>query len=194
MAAPGKSFCGIDPMTLYALIVADGDEQTVRQLYTPPAGHEMDQMYHPDLDWQDVTSVAGIAEGWIATVTNGVYSYAAPPPPPPPTIEQQGLALLVGGLTVAFNPSAALSGTYDCSPDWQNKLTATALYCQINGKFPGAKTSIAWPDTTGGQHSFDTTAKFIALSTAIGDFVALCDEVIGGQSSVLPPNTVTIDL
>jgi hypothetical protein len=164
----------------------------VAELFTTPAGAAIGDCFHAGVTWIDVSSVAGIAVGWAATQTGGAWSFGPPPPPPAPTPPQQADILTGQGLAVTFTQTPALSGTYATTPDWQNKVTAVALYCQVNGHFPRNAAALNWPDAAGNLHSFTTTAQFIALSSAIGDFVAGVDE--GAASGTFPPATATIDL
>lgn len=162
----------------------------VAELFTLPAGSPpIAEMFHPSLTWVDVTNVSPAPQaGW--SYSGG--SFAPPPAPPAPTLAEQAAAMLAVGCTISSTGTPTLNGTYACTPDGQNKISATALYCQINGKFPGGKTTMVWADAAGAPHTFPTTASFLAFATAIGDFVAALDEVMLGQATALPAQPATI--
>lgn len=68
-------------MALYALIV---DSRVWELLETDG---NISEMFAPELIWVDVTSIVGIAEGWSATQTDAVWSFAPYVPPPPTEAE-----------------------------------------------------------------------------------------------------------
>ena len=68
-------------MKLYARIQNGMVAELVR------TGSDVSKMFHPELSWIEVTSVAGLAEGW--THDGNTFMPPSPvPPPPPPTLAQ----------------------------------------------------------------------------------------------------------
>ena len=39
--------------------------------------------FHPSLTWADCTATPGVAQGWLASETTGVWTFTAPPAVPP---------------------------------------------------------------------------------------------------------------
>ncbi|MHB1305288.1 MAG: DUF4376 domain-containing protein [Acidiphilium sp.] len=136
---------------------------------------------HSALEWAPIPSGEAVAVGW--SYANGAFS--APPAPPPPTLAQQATAALSAGLAITSTNTPALDGTYSCDDAAQARINRVAVYVQMNGKFPGGTSTIAWLDATGAQHVF-SVAQFQAFATAVGDYVAALDDVILGLSTTLP--------
>ncbi|HLJ64256.1 MAG TPA: hypothetical protein VKT70_09130 [Stellaceae bacterium] len=146
-------------------------------------------LYHPSLLWIDITSVMPAPQlGW--SYSNGTF--APPPPPPPPTLAQTAQAMLAGGCQISSSANPGLSATYACDPQSQSKIMATALYIQVNGKFPAKQATLIWADITGAPRVFGAPPEFSAFATAVGDFVAALDLVIGGASTSLPAQPMAI--
>lgn len=133
---------------------------------------------------------------WTARFTDNWYDPAAKsfvaPDPSAPTLAQQAQAALAAGCQIVSTSTATLSGTYACDPAAQSKIQATALYIQVNGKFPAGKPSLPWADAGGTVRTFGTTAEFLAFATAIGDYVTELEMVVLGEATVLPAQPVTI--
>jgi hypothetical protein len=173
-------------VSVYARIV-DG---VVAELFTPQEGFTLQDSMHPDLVWNDVTSVEGISQNWTATETNGVWTYAAPVIPGP-TIATQALISTAAGMQIT-STTAGISGTYPCDPTTQSKLANVALYVQANGKFPAGLTSFPVFDITGTTHLFTTTTEFLALVSKMGDYVTEIDLFAAGAVQNLPAQPVSI--
>lgn len=164
--------------------IADG---VVAELVTLDASLNIADCFHSDLVFIDVTSVSPEPQiGWIYTAPS---TFAAPPGP---SVAQQAATMLQAGCQIASTATPALNGTYACDPAAQQKIQATALYIQVNGKFPAGKTSMPWLDAGGAIHTFATTGEFLAFATAIGDYVTELEMVMLGQSTTLPTQPVTI--
>jgi len=109
--------------------------------------------------------------------------------PTPSVIAQQ---LLGGGLAVTSTATAALSGTYECSPMALAALSAEADSLTRNaGTFVDGGTSVNWPDAAGAGHNF-SVAQFGTLINAVNRFVVECYQYSKGLTTTPPPATATI--
>jgi hypothetical protein len=114
-------------------------------------------------------------------------------PAPAPTLAQQAAALLAVGLTITSTATPALNGVYACDDAAQAKLSRVyGLIERAGGAFPAALAAMPWTDQSGAPHVFPTVAQFLALETAVGDFVLACDLIIATNSGTLPPATAAI--
>jgi hypothetical protein len=139
-----------------------------------------------------VICTATEAQNWsLCTVENDVVTQGTPPAS---TLAQQAEALLAEGIVITSTGSAAaLNGTYSTTAAAQSNAASIASYVNINGKFPGNSTStLTYADSSGKPHVFPSTAEFMAFYTAAGNFVADCEDVIFGLSTMLPSNAATI--
>lgn len=109
--------------------------------------------------------------------------------PPEPSPARALSAALGAGCTISASDPAR-SGTYAIDPASQQRLQATALYVQVNGKFPAGVNSLPWPDLMGNVHYF-TKDQFLAFATAVADYVAALYMVSMGVGSA-PSQPVTI--
>ena|SRR5581483_3691473 len=81
-------------MSQYARI----DNGIVAELFTPPVGATIQQCFHSDLVWVACDGVTGIAVGWSAVFSNGVWSFSAAPNP---AMSVQQAVLALGNLLTA---------------------------------------------------------------------------------------------
>jgi len=103
-------------------------------------------------------------------------------------------AALDAGCQISSAGTPAISGTYPIDTfSWQ-KMTATALYVQINAKFPAGQTTWTILDMNGVHRTFPTTASFMETVTAIADYVAQIYMLIDGigTATALPVQPVNI--
>jgi hypothetical protein len=110
----------------------------------------------------------------------------------PLTVPQQAAAAINAGMALVCTGNAELNGTYDCGAGAQGNVQAVALYIQVNGKFPAGRTDLPWLDKAGAPHVFDSTGRFQAFATAMGDYVTHLQLVASGAEHSLPPQPVTI--
>lgn len=148
----------------------------------------------PASDLLEVTAAQWTARmsnpsGWA--VSDGAL-VAYTPPVVPPTLAQQAQAALAAGVQITCTSTPALNGTYSITPSAQSKIQAVSLFILVNSKFPGGGSTMAWADVAGAAHVFPSTAEFQAFATAVADYVAALDAAILGQTTTLPPSTVTI--
>lgn len=68
-------------------------------------------------------------------------------------------AVLATGCQIVSTSRPALNGTYPIDPASQSKIQATALYIQVNGKFPAGKTSLPWVDVNGVIHTLQCDGR-----------------------------------
>jgi hypothetical protein len=103
---------------------------------------------------------------------------------------------LAAGLAITSTAYPALDGTYATDPASQQQVQATALYIAVNGRFPAALSALPWPDVSGAQHTFPTTAEFQAFASALGDYVTRLSlqsqAEAAGQSPVWPASSAAI--
>ena len=143
---------------------------------------------HPALVYVDVTSVSPAPqEGWTATETGGVWSFAAPVATP----AQGANAMLAQGCQIVSTGTPALNGTYALDPATQSRIQAEIISILVNGTFTNGGTTIAWPDVSGAAHSC-TIAQFKALATALGGCVTTLIGIAQANSGTLPTQPVTI--
>jgi len=101
-------------------------------------------------------------------------------------------ALLAGGLAITSTATPALDGTYAVDPATQGKLTAVATYIQRNDKFPGGVTAMPMLLANGTAAVAQSTAQYLAVASAIADFVTDADIALDTGSGQWPPTSVTI--
>jgi hypothetical protein len=164
----------------------------VVEFFNLPQGANIANYFNPALTWVNVSTVTGIALGWIATETNGMWSFAAPPAPPPPTVAQQAAAAAMAGWAVTSTSTPAINGTYAIDTASQQQVAAISLYIQVNARFPASQTTFNWSDVNGTAHAFPTTAVFQEFATAMADYSAVLDLIVAGASLSLPAQPTSI--
>ena len=176
-------------MSQYARINTSVTPNVGAELFTTTGN--ISEIFHSDLTWVDVDAWPGVVPGWVATVSNGVWSFAAPAAI---VLSPAQLAngIMGAGLSVTCTSTPALTGTYPCDATTQNKLSNVALYVQANGKFPANLTEFPVFDISGTVHLFPTTAEFLAFVTKMGDFITELDLYAGGAVSSAPAQPITI--
>lgn len=174
---------------MYARIAGD----LVMELFTPPEGVSISECFAPGLIWVDVSAVTPQPlQGWLATETGGVWSFAAPPPPPAPTLSQMASSALSAGLAVTSTSTPAINGTYSVDPAAQGRMAAISTFILVNNAFPSGASAFPWIDTSGGVHLFPTTALFQQFATAAANYVAALDLIAATGTGTMPPNSITI--
>jgi hypothetical protein len=114
-----------------------------------------------------------------------------PNPAPLPDKGQETNALLAGGLAITFTSDQANSATYPTIDQYRINLNSITSYLNLNGNFPGNQSTVIIKDVNNNSHNF-TNKTFPKLTTAIGDFVHGCNLYAQGETSSLPPNSVTV--
>lgn len=175
-------------MTTYAR----ADNGLVAELFTPPAGIPITDCFHSGLVWIPCDAFPGIIQGWLATETDGVWSFSARPAPPGPTPAQQAEAALNAGVQIVSTGTPSLNGTYECDADSQHRMMAVVLYTVINNTFPGGLSSYGWMDKGNNPHLFTGIDQFKEFATRIADYVSALEQVQFGVTSQLPGQPVTI--
>ncbi|WP_428485937.1 hypothetical protein [Rhodopila sp.] len=132
--------------------------------------------------------------GWSASETNGTWSFTAPPPPPAPTLAEQAITAMSAGLTISSAGTPALDGTYACDDTAQANLNSMYNLIQRAGgnAFPGGLSALPWPLLSGAVVTFTSVSAFLAVETAIGDYVLTLDLVVTTNAGTLPPATASI--
>lgn len=144
----------------------------------------------------------------VATQSGGAYSFKSAtgeelstpatlqpytvPAPPPPTLSQQAQNALAAGLTITSTGTPTLDGVYAVDAGAQANITATMLYVQVNGKFPGSSTTQTWGLMNGSVVVFPSTAEFTAFATAVANYAADLIEIAMTNTGTLPAATATI--
>jgi hypothetical protein len=78
---------------------------------------------------------------------------------------------IANGIAITSTGSPALNATYAIDPVAQGHITSVATYINTNARFPAGLAPFPWPDITGVQHSFQSTAQFLQFATACADIV-----------------------
>lgn len=124
------------------------------------------------------------------------YSVAQPPFPVPTPAQELAstvAAAMAAGLSITSAGTLAIDGTYPLDDATQHKITAIALFTQINGDFPGGASVYPMPDTAGVMHILPSVAVFDEWSTAIANHVAAIDLYGAGvPGAELPSASVAI--
>jgi hypothetical protein len=113
--------------------------------------------------------------------------------PKAPTLTQQAKSLLANGVSVISNSVSAISSTYAIDTISMSKAMNTAMYVQMNNKFPGNQTTLPWQDAGNNTVVFPTTVSFLNFVNGLSDYVSALDAVMLGTSTTLPKNPITID-
>ncbi|WP_233831769.1 hypothetical protein [Paraburkholderia sp. ZP32-5] len=160
--------------------------------------------FYDDIDSpvpEGVTAIEITNDQWQICLANPGWTIADGElvAPTPPTAEQLASAALIhlayaalnAGLAVSSTGTPALNGTY--AVDSLSQADVIAIETSLNaGKgFPGGASTFSYPDANGALHSFNE-ANFTDFAQTVRDYVYGCRAVIAGQSSVLPPTSVTI--
>lgn len=173
-------------------VFARVDGGMIVEFYEPPPGVPITDCFHNSFVWANVTNFMPMPEvGWIATPVNGGYIFEAPQAPPL-TLQAKAQEMLGNGISIVCVGTPEVSGTYSVMPDAQNRIAATAIYCQINNRFPRSSSTLAWVDLYGQPHLFTSLQSFLEFATASADFVDALDQVMLGASQTLPTLPVTI--
>lgn len=100
-------------------------------------------------------------------------------------------ALAAAGLSITSTGTPALTGTYPTDLESQAKMTSVAAYINANAKFPAAVAHMPIPLLNGSAAVASTTAEYLAVVSAIADFVTACDLALD-TGSQFPTSSVTI--
>lgn len=101
-------------------------------------------------------------------------------------------ALVAGGLTITSTGTPALNGTYPVDVVSQAKMTSVAAYINANDKFPAGLSAMPIPLLSGGAVIATSTAAYVAVVSAIADFVTTADLALDTGSGRWPAASVTI--
>lgn len=142
-----------------------------------------------DKQWQLSLASPG---GFIIVNRTLTANLTPPPPPTPPTLSQQAQKALRLGVEVISNSTPAVSSIFPIDPTTMAKIMATAMYVQMNNKFPGNQSTFAMPDISNEAKIFPNTTMFSAFANALTDYAAALDAVILGTSTTLPSAPLTI--
>ena len=113
----------------------------IAELVNPPAGFTLAQSFTPAFVAQCVgvtNETPAPQAGYIATKTNGVWSFAAPPAPPAPTLARQSTAAHNAGLTIASTgPTLTLPATLfpTSGPIWTDLKDQATFIALPSGEF-----------------------------------------------------------
>ena len=110
-----------------------------------------------------------------------------------PYLANLAAAALGSGLAIT-SPTTGVSATYPVDENAQRELLKTQVYINTNGHFPAGQTAWSLPDIAGTPHAIPSTGVFLAIATAVADYVAQLVAIINGSSSAtaLPAPTVTL--
>lgn len=130
-----------------------------------------------------------------AVSAGSLVAYTSPPPLPA-TLAQQADALLArggGGLTITSTGTPAINGTYPIDDATFGDMAEEAQYIAAFGAFTEGLSALPWL-TAAGPVSIPTTATFLSLVRAIGDYRAALKRIASGTSAAtsLPADAVTI--
>ena len=164
----------------------------VAELFTPPAGVAIADCFAPGLTWVDVTAQApAVQPGWSATLTGGVWVFAAPPGASAPTLPQQATAMLAAGIAIVSTATPALNATYPVTTAAWQQMTGILSSIAVGLGLPEDGNTVNWPDVTGTPHQF-TETNFKNLARAVRDFTYTLSSIQGGAALPLPTLPVTI--
>lgn len=151
--------------------------------WTPPSG-------------QVVAIPAGMTGGIGDAYANGKFTSPAPSSPPAPTLAQQAQAALGAGLAITSSSTSALDGTYAVAsgvPYGREDIQTEAQFVSTFGEFTNGKTTLDWPLIDGKTTvTFPTTADFLNVAKAAGQFYAATMAVARAGTGTLPSATATI--
>lgn len=109
--------------------------------------------------------------------------------------EQRYATAISAGLAITSTGTPALNGTYSVSDSSRADLTAIQTGINAGAGFPGGASTFPWRDMTGVPHTM-TPAQFLAVATAIRDYVAgvklAAAAAAAGQAATWPAATATI--
>jgi hypothetical protein len=114
--------------------------------------------------------------------------------PPALSLVAQAQAALVAGCAISSTLHPELSATYPIDPVSQGKLSSTASYVAINSRFPAGQTSWTLLDTARTPRVIPDVPTFLALVSAIADYVAHLDMILDGigAAAALPVQPIAI--
>lgn len=134
----------------------------------PPDSPPIDEMFHADLVWRDVTAISPPPQfGW----TYDGATYAAPvvstPTPSAAEVLAEKLAL---GIAITSTGNPSLNATYALDDVSTTQISQLGIYANAFSTFPGGATQ-AYPDINGTPHTF-TVAQFVAFLRAVAPLVS----------------------
>jgi hypothetical protein len=182
-------------MTLYARI-QDGQ---VAELFTPQDGFQITDCFPPDYAELFIAVPDGVfpEEGWSATQTGDVWTYAAPPPyvPPPLTWDQELATRIAQGIAITSTATPALNATYALDKDTMDQIGPVARDSCTRLGLPGKASTFDYPDITGKLHAF-TATDLQNLYMEQRDMLLILTEQAGimahGGQPTWPPQTAVL--
>jgi hypothetical protein len=169
---------------IYARI-ADGH---VAEIVTLDAAIDIAHAFHPSLVFVDITGASPMpAQGWTYSQESGF----AEPPAPVLSPARQMMAAMAAGLAITSTGTPAISATYHAAGDRWALMLNQAQYVATFGVFSGGLETLPW-QAISGPVEFATTAQFLAIARAIGDWQTGWHLFVDGLREAGPAGSVTI--
>jgi hypothetical protein len=163
----------------------------VVEIFTPPPGMSMSQLFHPNLVWVDITGRNPQPQpGWDAVQQSGAWIITAPVARPV-TNADRARNLLASSAQVQSVSNDQLNGNYPIDAETRADLMAEMVSLAVNATFTNGATSLDWPDTDGNFHSFDIE-RFRSYATAVGVYITTLKRIANGASDPLPTQPIKI--
>jgi len=174
-------------MAIYAH-VAGG---VIVEIFTPPPGMTIEQLFHSSLTWVDITGRNPQPQvGWNAVFNSGLWTITAPILSTP-TPAQQAQAILGTSVQIVSSSQPSLTAIYPIDPESRVDVMAEMLSIAANQRFTNGQTTLGVLDIAGGVHTFDIP-HYQSYATAIGQFVTVLKLVAAGTMNTLPKMPVQI--
>src|SRR4051812_45516279 len=149
----------------------------VVEIFTPPPGMSMSQLFHPNLIWVDITGRNPQPQpGWNAIQQSGAW-VLTPPVAVPLTPAQLAQQALASGVAVESNSTPDLNGVYAIDAESRTDIMAEMLSLSGNQTFTNGNLMIDWPDVGMKPHTFDVT-QFHSFATALGNYITSLKQVM----------------
>ena len=170
-------------MPVYARVV-DG---SVVEVFSPPEGFTLDQVFHPDIAALFVAAPDDVEVGWCYDGK----TFSAPEPVQLSPADQARDAL-AAGINIVSKKHPEINGTYSLDIGAQLQLVLCALTITAEGNFPGGRELYSRLDTSGELHTFSSGELFLAWALAIAHYVGALDQIIQTGEGDLPEQPVEI--
>src|SRR4051812_15472061 len=132
-------------MAIYAHVAGD----VIVEIFTPPPGMAIEQLFHSSLIWVDITGRNPQPQvGWNAVFNGGIWTIAAPVLSTP-TPAQQAQAILGTSVQIVSSSQPALTAIYPIDAESRVDVMAEMLSISANHVFTNGQTTFGVLDIAG---------------------------------------------
>ncbi|HYD06883.1 MAG TPA: hypothetical protein VEC60_14210 [Reyranella sp.] len=141
--------------------------------------------------WDAASGAVTYADSVTQEERDAVAAVLAAHDPETPDRGKAAAAAIAAGCAIASAGTPALNATYHASGAAWQMMRDEALYIAAFGEFSGGLAELDWTAVSG-DVLFETTAQFMAVARAIGDWLTHWHRFAAGRTEISPGGTAEI--